>query len=114
MTSTKYTVRGTFAFVEEIVEQDSELFMGILDVDSFYTKIPNQETINICTNTLFEEQKVYQKKKLISRYQRIIFYFEWKTLQTSRWSRYAFTVRFDINYFFSCILLKELITKMSI
>ena len=54
MTSTKYTVRGTFAFVEEIVEQDSELFMGILDVDSFYTKIPNQETINICTNTLFE------------------------------------------------------------
>ena len=54
LTSTKYTVRGTFAFVEEIVEQDSELFMGILDVDSFYTKIPNQETINICTNTLFE------------------------------------------------------------
>ena len=54
MTNTKYTVRGTFAFVEEIVEQDSELFMGILDVDSFYTKIPNQETINICTNKLFE------------------------------------------------------------
>ena len=28
--------------------------MGSLYVDSLFTKIPLEETINICTNTLFE------------------------------------------------------------
>ena len=49
-----YTLKDSFAFAEEIVEQDSEFFMGSLDVDSLFTNIPLEETIDICTNTLFE------------------------------------------------------------
>ena len=35
LTSNEYTVKDSFAFAGEIVEQDSELFTGSLDVDSF-------------------------------------------------------------------------------
>ena len=45
------------AFAEETVEQDSEFFMGGLDVDSLFTNIPLQETIDICTTTLFENME---------------------------------------------------------
>ena len=54
LTSNDYTVKDSFAFAKEIVEQDSEIFMGGIDVDSLFTNIPLQETIDICTNTLFE------------------------------------------------------------
>ena len=54
LTSNEYKVNDSFAFAEEIVEQDSELFMGSLDVDSLFTNIPLEETIDICTNKLFE------------------------------------------------------------
>ena len=40
-TSNEYVVKKAFAFAEEIVEQDSEYFMGILDVDSLFTNIPD-------------------------------------------------------------------------
>ena len=53
LTSNEYTVKDSFAFAEEIVEQDSECFMGSLYVDYLFTKIPLEETIDICTNTLF-------------------------------------------------------------
>ena len=33
LTGNKYKVKGSFAFPEEIVEQDSDFFMGSLDVD---------------------------------------------------------------------------------
>ena len=48
------TVKDSFAFAEEIVEQDSEIFMGSIDVGSLFTTIPLEETIDICTNTLFQ------------------------------------------------------------
>ena len=47
-------MKGLFAFAEEIVEQDSEFFMGSLDIDSLFNNIPLEETVDICTNTLFE------------------------------------------------------------
>ena len=46
-------VKDSFAFVEEIVEQDSEFF----DVDSLFANISLEETIGICTNTLFENSE---------------------------------------------------------
>ena len=52
--SNEYTVKDSFTFAEEIVEHDSEFFMENLDVDSLFTNIPLEETIVICTNTLFE------------------------------------------------------------
>ena len=57
LTSNEYTVKDSFAFAEEVVEQDSEFFMGSLDVDSLFTNIPLEETIDICTNTLFENME---------------------------------------------------------
>ena len=47
ITFNEFTVKDSFAFVEEIVHQDSKLFMGSLDVDSLFTNIPLEETINI-------------------------------------------------------------------
>ena len=56
VTSNEFTVKDTFCFAKEIVEQDSPLVMGSLDVDSLFTDIPLDETINICTNTVYSEQ----------------------------------------------------------
>ena len=56
-TSNEYTVKDSFAFAEEIVEQDFEFFMGSLYVDSLFTNILLEETIDICANTLFENKE---------------------------------------------------------
>ena len=50
----EYTVKDTLAFADEIVEQDSEVFMGSRDIDSLFTNTPREETIDTCTNTVFE------------------------------------------------------------
>ena len=60
LTNSKYTVKDTYAFAEEIIEQDSQFFMGNLDVDSLFTNIPVEETIDICSNTLFENMKTVE------------------------------------------------------
>ena len=60
LTSNEYTVKDSFASAEEIVEQDSEFLMGSLDVDSLFTNIPFEETIDICTYTLFENMEKVQ------------------------------------------------------
>ena len=49
----EFTVKDSFAFTEEIIHQVNKLFMGILDIDSLFINIPIEETINICTNFLF-------------------------------------------------------------
>ena len=56
LTSNKYTVKYSFAFAEEIVEQDSEFFRGSLDVDFLFINISLEKTIEICANILFEVQ----------------------------------------------------------
>ena len=42
-------------FAKEIVEQDSNFYMGSLDVDSLFTNIPLEETINICTESIYDQ-----------------------------------------------------------
>ena len=54
LTKNEYTVKDSFQFAEEICEQDPTLTMGSLDVDSLFTNIPLNETIDICINQLFE------------------------------------------------------------
>ena len=41
-----------------IVKQDSSLVMSSLDVDTLFTNIPLDETINVRTNTVYIEQDV--------------------------------------------------------
>ena len=55
MKTNEFTV--SFHFVEEIVDQQHDLFMGSLDVDSLFTNIHLEETIEICTNELFKESE---------------------------------------------------------
>ena len=57
LTSNEYVVKDSFDFAEETVEQDSEFFMRSLDVDSLFTNIPLEATIDICTNALLENSE---------------------------------------------------------
>ena len=44
ITSIEFTVKDTFCFAKEIVEQDSSLVMGSLDIDSLFPNIPLDKT----------------------------------------------------------------------
>ena len=60
ITFNDFTVKDSFAFAEEIVYQDAKLFMGSLNVDSLFTSMPLKETINICTNLLYNNVDVIE------------------------------------------------------
>ena len=60
ITFNKLTTKDSFPFAEEIVHQDGKLFMGSHDVDSLFTNIPPKETINICTNLLYNNFDVIE------------------------------------------------------
>ena len=55
--SSECTVKDSFVFAEEIIEQDSETFTGSLDVDSLFINIPLEETNDICIGTFFGNTK---------------------------------------------------------
>ena len=55
MTVNEFTIKDSFAVAKEIVDQDSSLFMASLDVDSLFLNIPLDGTINICTESIFNE-----------------------------------------------------------
>ena len=65
VTTNKYTVKDSSNFATEIVEQDSSNFMGSLDIDSLFTNILLEETIEISTNNLFRNNGIVHglKKK---------------------------------------------------
>ena len=50
LATNEFAVKDSFHFAEEIVDQQHDLFMGSLDVDSLFTNITLEETIKICTN----------------------------------------------------------------
>ena len=54
LTKNGYTVKDSFQFAEEISEQNPTLSMGNLDLDSLFTNILLDETIDIFVNQLFE------------------------------------------------------------
>ena len=53
LTINEFIVKDSFSFGKEIVKQDSSFYMGSLDVDSIFTNIPLEETINICTESIY-------------------------------------------------------------
>ena len=48
----QFSVEDSFSFAKEIVEQGSNSYMSSLDVDSRFTNIQLEETINICTKSI--------------------------------------------------------------
>ena len=60
MTINRFTVKDSCWFPKEIVEQDSSFYMGSLDVDSLFTNIPLEETINICTESIYYQNGIVE------------------------------------------------------
>ena len=68
LTSNEYTLKDSFEFAKVICEQNSDLYMASLDVDSLFTNVPLDETIGICTQNYLKMRalfKVLTKKKLL-------------------------------------------------
>ena len=67
-TSNTFTIKDSFEFAKNITEQNAKLYMASLDVDSLFTNVPLDETINICVNELFKKEKRFfnLNKKQIS------------------------------------------------
>ena len=64
LTSNEYILKDSFEFAKVICEQNSDLYMASLDVDSLFTNVPLDETIGICTQGLFEsDSTVYGLNK---------------------------------------------------
>jgi len=53
----KYCLKDSFSFSQEIQKQDSTLFMASLDVESLFTNIPLDETVQICARTVFKKKR---------------------------------------------------------
>ena len=56
-TANEFTVIDSFHFAEEICQQDSNLHMASLDVDSLLTNVLLEETINICVDNLYNDRE---------------------------------------------------------
>ena len=65
VTYNEFTVKDYFASAEEIVHQDSKLFMYSLDFDSLFTYIPLEEIINIGIHYFASAEEIaHQDSKL--------------------------------------------------
>ena len=56
LTSNEHNLKDSFEFAKVICEQNFDLYMVSLDVDSFFTNVHLYETIGICTQGLFESE----------------------------------------------------------
>ena len=56
ITINKFTIKNSFEFAKEVIEQDSGLYMASLDVESLFTNIPLEETINISCGSVFSNE----------------------------------------------------------
>ena len=61
MTTNEFTVQDSFKFAEDIRSQNKQFVMASLDVDSLFTNIPLDETIEICVDELFKGKKKNEK-----------------------------------------------------
>ena len=52
------TVRDSFSFCNEIRKQDSSFYMASFDVQSLFTNISLDETIDICVYKVFQHKKI--------------------------------------------------------
>ena len=50
----EFTIKDYFTFADEILTQNSDLYMDSLDVDALFTKITLDETIDISVKKLFK------------------------------------------------------------
>ena len=53
----KYVTKDSFAFAEEVRKFNPILTMASMDIESLFTNLPLEETIDICCKTLFKETR---------------------------------------------------------
>ena len=58
LTKNEHTVKDTFTFAHDIRSEDANAWMSSFDVDSLFTNIPLEETIDICCNELFKSSSL--------------------------------------------------------
>ena len=56
LTTNEYTIKDSFTFAEELQSFDSKLVMASFDIESLFTNIPLQETIDLCVENLFKDR----------------------------------------------------------
>ena len=56
LTLNEYTTKDSFSFAEELLNYDSNLIMASFDVESLFTNIPLQETIELYVKLLFNDK----------------------------------------------------------
>ena len=56
LTTNDYTIKDSFTFAEELQSFDSKLVMVSFDIESLFTNIPLQETIDLCVEHLFQDR----------------------------------------------------------
>ena len=57
ITDNEYTIKDYFQFGKDVLQQDSNLYMGSLDVEALFTNLPLRETFDITGTKLFENQE---------------------------------------------------------
>ena len=56
LTTNEYTNKDSFTFAEELQSFDSKLVMASFDIESLFTNIPLQETIDLYVENLFQDR----------------------------------------------------------
>ena len=57
-TLNNHNIRNSFEFANDIIQQNSGLFMASVDIDSHFTNISLDETINISKELLFQKNSM--------------------------------------------------------
>lgn len=60
LTINNYVVKDSFSFATDVRKQNSELYMTSFDVDSLFTNIPLDETIDICVRKIFGKKRKFK------------------------------------------------------
>ena len=99
LTSNDFTIKDSFSFAEEVSSFDCAYYMTSFDIESLFTNIPLEETINICVDKLFENNtKVNNLTKESFRSLLELatldsfFIFDGKILQAERWCSCGFPI----------------------
>ena len=57
LTQNKFILKDSFEFPDDIRKQNADLFMPSFDIDSLFTNLPLEETIEICVKKLTGEKR---------------------------------------------------------
>ena len=60
LTKNEYVSKDSFEFAKNVRNQNSDFFMASFDIDSLFTNVPLDETIDIAVNKLFGRKKKYE------------------------------------------------------